>query len=320
MDKAIVFLILISTTLCSCSGNTNSNNHNIECDEDSQINETLDTNKEDNKNENNSSIELHNYIQGYPYKVGDQFYLDKDYSGTSANDFIEMAMRYNYSPSINSFFSLNNYDSNSFCCSGRFYSFSYNNYDIFAESNNNLINTYKKSIKKKFTEKEAIELGFFSKKRTITNPIYYDFKKVAESTEISWISNYKMELNLENIMRFGAWDSLMCFLDRGPERSYRNGLNFCVWPAISIYSDDLSEVIGVSLYTYEFNNFLTFLKQDGYSNTFDFEYFSSQISYCQENNTNFGRAAFYLTPEIFEGPGDKIFYELMYPNLRDLKL
>ena len=174
-------------------------------------------------------------------------------------------------------------------------------------------------IKKVLTYSEAKELSFFGAKRTILNTIYYHHYPTVESTETFWQSSSNFNYSFDALTNFGSWNSLMCFMDKGPQYKSLHDITFCIWPALTIYSDDLSEIIGVSVYVNGKNSdssvFRTYLKEDGYDKVFNFSEYSKRIQNCKENNLNYGRAAFYLTPNEFDGFADKKFYELIIPEI-----
>lgn len=301
--------VVIMTTASSCSHIFNSETNSLENDSSSL------------SNSRNVGV-LSDYLDPYKPEESEEFDPNKSYLGMDSYDFSNMAIKYTFCQRIQPLSFSKNPDRVLLVSNGRTYSFRFGDEDVFAVGDNKAsrnIELYSKTAKKLFTISEAREEGFFKTKKTDSWPIYFWHDRICESNETFWVSEKKNGLDITqddyftSIQKYGAWDAMMVFLDLGSQYygTWPNGISSTLWPAIPIYSDDYSEVLGASVLDTNLE-FRTYLKEDGYADKITMEQYEAGIRKGKaDHSENFGRAAFYFEPSEFVSPGPAAYYNLL---------
>ncbi len=263
------------------------------------------------------------YLCYYSPDEAEAFDVEKSYLGMSLDDFCSMGMKYTFLPMIGSTkFAKSLWED--LYSSSTIYSFRFGDLDVFAKGtiNSNEIEKFTTKQKKLMTVSEARECGFFHHKGTEDDVwnLRYQLFLTRPTTETFWVSDLKDGLDVpasenffEQIQRYGAWDAMMVFLDLNTIYCWPNAISAFIRSGIPIYSDDLSEVVGVSVLSSSNDNyqFRTYMKEDGYNEKITLEQYSEGIRGAGKDSTNFGRAAFYFEPSEFVYPGPVTFYNLL---------
>lgn len=303
------FLTIVSLTISSCTYNQNSGHY------ENSVSSFCGDEKE--------TIPEKYFYPNHP-EEGEKFDPNKSYLGTDNYDYSNMAINYTFCHRVSMLDFGKEIEDRILVSNGRLFSFRFGDEDIFAMHERKSpfrIEKYSKKPKKLFTITEAREEGFFEQKKTDSWPIYFRQSKICDSTESFWVSVKKNDLEItredffSNIQRYGAWDAMMVFLDVGAMYGewphWPNGISATLWPAITIYSDDYSEVLGVSVLNTQLQ-FFTYLKEDGYADKITMEQYESGIRKGKaDHSQNFGRAAFYFEPNEFVSPGVTAYYNLL---------
>ncbi|MCF0112706.1 MAG: hypothetical protein HUJ60_01865 [Bacilli bacterium] len=258
------------------------------------------------------------FDNGYHPVEGEDFDPEASYDGMLMEDFRCMTQKYSYCAGMGWMNASGQYDF-LWPDDGTLLGFSYNNTDIFATRSKGgpgRVEQFTVLPKKRLTITEARDFGFFGSKRTSQGTMWYKFDGRCVGTETYWTSEFdNLEKTIESLSRFGVWDSLMVFLDRraceaGIMRCLANGLGAVLYPAYTIYSDDLSEVVGVSV-PVDNRRLWTYMKEDGYDQKITPEEYASGVKRAEETGESFGRAAFYFTPDEFKPLGLTAFFDLL---------
>ena len=267
------------------------------------------------KTADSSSRAYYPYTEYRPVE-GEDFDPGKSYEGMPFADYLNMAHKYAFCP-------LGGYiggtEEEQLWTEGLFASFSYGNCDVFARRGlySHYVDEFCVKEKKRLTLSEARQRGFFGKKMVKERYIWYKRERRCKSSETYWASDFTLEQTIEARAQFGAWDSLMVLLDRitvsdtQARWCFPNGVMAVLRGAFTIYADDLSEVVGVSVVANPGPYLLTYLKEDGYDQKITPEEYASGVKRAEATGESFGRNGFYFTPDEFKPLGLTAFFDLL---------